>query len=927
MSDAASDRNLLFGMLALQLDFIGRDALVAGMEAWVFAKHKPLGQILQEQGALGADVCALLDALVEKHLHQHGGDAEKSLAALSSVPSSVREELGQIQDADVQASQVHLRSGGGAGDDPFATRTGAAPPTPAGTRFRILRPHARGGLGQVSVALDQELGREVALKEIQERHADHPESRSRFLLEAEITGGLEHPGIVPVYALGTYADGRPYYAMRFIRGDSLKEAIARFHQADGKPRDPGERALALRQLLGRFVDVCNALAYAHARGVLHRDLKPGNIMLGQYGETLVVDWGLAKPLGRPGADPESAVGALMPPSASGTTLTQLGSAVGTPQYMSPEQAQGKLDDLGPQSDVYSLGATLYTLLTGKPPVEGTDVGEVMRKVERGDILPPRQVKGNVPPALEAICQKAMALRPADRYPTARALAEDVEHWLADEPVAAYRDPWPARAARWARRHRPLVAGASALVLTALVALAVTTVLVLREQARTEVQRRQAEANFAVALGAVNDMLTQVAQEDLVNEPRMEKKRRALLLRARDYYKQFLDQRGGDPRLRRETAQAYQRVGDIARLLAEYDESRTAYGQAIALFTPLSDADPDDLDSRSALADCYCYRGEVGRLTSHTDEAGADYRKALDLDQALADAHHDHPEYRLDSARAWYDLGILAKDTRRYGEAEESFNKAVGLLTDLVVQHKDQPLYRQHLARAYLDLGPVLRATKRPDQAKAVYLKAAALQSSLVEIDPTSPDYRSELGVTLNNLGLLQYSQKDFAAAEASDRQAVGLYERLAVQFPDVPVYGKELANVRNNLGSVFAHTKREPAAEETWRLALDGFAKLADEHADVPEYEGLEGMVQGNLGWLRLQQKQPREARPLLEEGIGHLQAALKANRDNPAFLNALSLDYGYLADVLDGLGEKDAAARARQSQAETAAKLPSFPN
>src|SRR5208283_3534697 len=175
-------------------------------------------------------------------------------------------------------------------------------PTSAGLRFTVLRPHAQGGLGAVFVARDEELRREVALKEIQERHADDPDSRARFLREAEITGGLEHPGIVPVYGLGQYADGRPYYAMRFIRGDSLHEAIDRFHKADVPDRDPGERTLKLRQLLDQFIDVCNAVAYAHSRGVLHRDLKPGNIMLGKYGETLVVDWGLAKIVGKSGSN-------------------------------------------------------------------------------------------------------------------------------------------------------------------------------------------------------------------------------------------------------------------------------------------------------------------------------------------------------------------------------------------------------------------------------------------------------------------------------------------------------------------------------------------------------------------------------------------------------------------------------------------------
>jgi eukaryotic-like serine/threonine-protein kinase len=170
-------------------------------------------------------------------------------------------------------------------------------PAADGGRYRVLRSHARGGLGEVFVALDTEVGREVALKEIQDEFADDPASQGRFLREAEVNGRLEHPAIVQVYGLGRHADGRPYYVMRLIRGETLDAAARRFHEADRPGRDPGERALALRQLLGQFVAVCNAVAYAHSRGVLHRDIKPANVMLGKFGETLLVDWGLAKVMG------------------------------------------------------------------------------------------------------------------------------------------------------------------------------------------------------------------------------------------------------------------------------------------------------------------------------------------------------------------------------------------------------------------------------------------------------------------------------------------------------------------------------------------------------------------------------------------------------------------------------------------------------
>jgi serine/threonine-protein kinase len=490
MPQPHADRNLLFGILALQMDFISRDALVAAMNAWVLDRDQPLGQILRQQGTLSEEHLALLEAMVQAHIKQHNNNPQQSLAAISSV-GSARRQLEQVADPDVQASLAHVSRARNEERDDFATRQPSVPLPPLeGSRFRVLRPHARGGLGEVFVAHDRELHREVALKEIQECHADNPDSRARFLLEGEITGRLEHPNIVPVYSLGTYADGRPFYAMRFIQGDDLQDAIQRYHRQEAGS-DPRQRNLELRQLLGRLVDVCNAIAYAHSRGVLHRDLKPGNILLGKYGETLVVDWGLAKALGSSAAGSESNEAPVAPISDSGSAPTQMGTAIGTPAFMSPEQAAGRLDELGPRSDVYSLGATLSHLLTGRAPFVEKDVGAVLRKVQQGDFLPPRQVKRDIPVALEAVCLKAMTPKPQERYATAKDLADEVERWLGDEPVAAYPEPLRLRFARWRRRHPALVTGTAVLVFTAVVALGVGAWLLSEEQART-LQEQQAK---------------------------------------------------------------------------------------------------------------------------------------------------------------------------------------------------------------------------------------------------------------------------------------------------------------------------------------------------------------------------------------------------------------------------------------------------
>ncbi len=298
--------------------------------------------------------------------------------------------------------------------------------SPEGGRYRPHSFHKSGGMGRVWRAHDTELSRDVAFKEIHPELADRDDVRRRFVFEAEVTGRLQHPAVIPVYGFGWNAFGRPYYAMRFVEGLSLQEAIHAFHAATGPVG--AERAVALRRLLGHFVTVCRAVDYAHSRGVIHRDLKPANVMVGKYGETLVVDWGIAKRLrtavGESEAAPDPDAG---PPDPNRPLRAR---QFGTPPFWSPEQAAGAPELHDERTDVYGLGAVLFTLLTGvSPHPNGVHFPEPPG---------PQAMCPWVDAGIDDITRTALALDRADRYPTAAELAAAVEVWLADQPVLAQR---------------------------------------------------------------------------------------------------------------------------------------------------------------------------------------------------------------------------------------------------------------------------------------------------------------------------------------------------------------------------------------------------------------------------------------------------------------------------------------------------------
>jgi len=422
-----TDRNLLLGVVALQNDLINMRQFVEVYTFWATYKTGTLLDLLVEWGWLEEADRSHIEYLLDRYIKKHWSEKLSSQntsgsPALHTSPNIAKEKTHQ------------LRKGAGA-VDPVVRVTPVSPPFLDDQHLTLVGLLSTGGIGQVWKALDLTFGRIVALKELKPDLAPNAQQQERFVREARITGQLEHPGIVPVYAFHPGDDkSRCYYTMRFVKGRTLTEVIREYH----RERIAGTTG-RLVPLLQDFISICNTIAYAHSRNVIHRDLKGDNIIVGDFGEVIVLDWGLAKQLDakRNGAsegpyrgETLAHVESELDPAGSPTATAQ-GERFGTPAYMAPEQATGQIHLIDTLTDVYGLAAILYEILVGEPPFLGTSIVETIHKVIHHLPVPPRERVADVPAEIEDLCLRGLAKHPTDRPGSAAELAAKVQGWITE----------------------------------------------------------------------------------------------------------------------------------------------------------------------------------------------------------------------------------------------------------------------------------------------------------------------------------------------------------------------------------------------------------------------------------------------------------------------------------------------------------------
>lgn len=759
--------------------------------------------------------------------------------------------------------------------------------------FEVLEELARGGMGIVYRARQKSLNRIVALKMILAGRYAASDQVRRFHFEAEAVARLDHPNILPIYEVN-HQCGRHYFAMKYVEGGNLSSAVRRLLDQP-------------KVAVGILVKVCRAVHFAHQRGILHRDLKPVNVLLDQDDRPYISDFGLAKWADRADGD------------------TASGSVIGTPAYMAPEQAFAK-SQLTTAADTYSLGAILYELLTGRPPFRSENVLATLRLVQDVDPIAPHQIRPTVDRDLETIALKCLEKDPSKRYGSAEALADDLDRWLRDEPITARPVTTWEQVLKWVRR-RPAVAGLAAALLFVVVSSIVSLAVLY---AKAEDRRRDAESAQASAelerdhvreqrrrtRRALDDMLSEEGLNWLTTQPDLSSQQRAFLGRALKYYEEFAAGEAANPEARADLGEAKFRIAYINGALGRLPQAETALRQSLDILEELGQAPSSSAERRDHLASGYTNLSnllvQTGRLPdaaiaaqraisirkhlileqptvveyarslasvqsnlgviyarlSRWNEAESAFRSAISAQEQLAANHPQVPKYQAEAAGSHHNLARLLAKIGRASEAEAEARRSLEVFRKLADAHSEDPTYAADLARSYINLGQLFSEQGRLTESEAEYREGVEIQEKLAKKYAAVPDRRADLATSRHELALLLYKLERFADAEREYRKELALRERLVTDAPTDADASLYLSQSHNALGVLYATMGRNSDAESAYRAAIAIQEKLAAEHGDAPELRQQLAVARSNLGYVLSGMKRLSEAESLFRESI-----------------------------------------------------------
>ena len=799
--------------------------------------------------------------------------------------------------------------------------------------YRLIREVGRGGMGVVYEAEQLSLKRRVALKVLPFVIAGDEKRRQRFQTESQIAASIEHPSIVPVHAIGEER-GIHFYAMQFIDGPSLGDWIGGIRDsaetlcvAKGSTRsaeiqtpssagrgadddaplsdvstsvrslDGSELRRHLRSVVGIGVQAAEALHAAHEYGVVHRDVKPSNLLIDEAGKVWITDFGLARCRG-------------------GSDLTQTGDMLGTLMYMSPEQVGGEGVVVDYRTDIYSLGITLYEAIVLRNPLATGGPAAAMRARRTHRRL--RQWDARIPADLEMIVMKAIAEAPEDRYASMASLAEDLRRFEAGEPILAKPPCVARRVQAWARKRQQAVVSAVFALLVAVVALSITVVFAERERQAAQELLAYNDVQLEESHKTLDSLFR--STEQLAAVPGAERVRRQLLDEILAYYKHLAEESSGKPEFREALALAYSKIGEHGGTVGDKREAVAYIQRSCELLEDLLDESPNHAGLRHRLALNQNNLGTLQRALGQPEEARQNVAAAARILTSLA---ADSGDVASDLAACRSNLGLIALDQGDTATGKKTLSDAIALLEGATAADANQDDLRQ-LAIAYSNYASASEGDQSVD-ALLYYGEAVDLQKRLMAEQPLNLLYQRDLARTYNNLGRLSAARRDWPEATANYQSSMAIQQRLVEVSPRVANYRRDLATSQNNLGMVYARQGKTPKAAPLFEAASQVQRDLLDHNpADVQALMSLGGL-ENNRGMLLRKAGDAAAALPAFRDAVHHQSRALELAPTSAPIRQLLSNHLLNLADCYRRLGKTIEAEQATARRRELTSNRPAL--